>query len=511
VNHHLFFADLAVKASMARGGGPGGRAGALPVYDAVIFDEAHQLEDIATDFFGTRISRSRVDVMLRDADRAFVASGLSDKLLSKGEGSALTGIVAEASAALFGALTQLAVAGGDGGSSSRGAGSDRRRGDPYPEGKVTLARDVWSGPLLAAYHRLDTALEALEGYAEANAVDEAVELVSERARQLREDAARIVDPSANQITWVEVRARSVVIGASPVDLGRMLRDRVFNRIAGVVMTSATLATRSTPRPAAVAAGDEDEGERRPPAPAPMPSPGADFRFFRSRMGLDGPCDVPIDELEVASPFDFETRALLYTPSDLPDASDSRFVERAAARIAALIGVTGGGAFVLCTSVRSMRALAQRLRGELRTPPLLQGESPKGALLSRFRAKKDAVLVATMSFWEGVDVPGEALRLVIIDKIPFAVPNDPIVAARCAALEEAGENPFLAYSVPQAAITLKQGFGRLIRTRTDRGIVAILDRRISTRGYGRTLLESLPPAPRTAALEDVKSFWARVGG
>jgi ATP-dependent DNA helicase DinG len=503
VNHHLFFADLAVKASMGKAGAP--RAGALPVYDAVIFDEAHQLEDIATDFFGTRISRSRVDAMLRDADRAFVSSGLSDRLLSKGEGTAISGIVAEASEVMFGLLVQLA-AGGGASASSRDPG-DRRRGEPgQPEGKVTLARDVWSGALLGAYHRLDTALEALEGYAEANAVDEAVDLVSQRARQLREDAARIVDPAANQVTWVEARPRSVVIGASPVDLGRMLRERVFNRIGGIVMTSATLATRGAVRAAPpVSPGDDAESERAVPPPA-----GADFRFFRSRMGLDGACDVPIDELEVASPFDHETRALLYTPSDLPDTNDARFVERAAARVAELVGITGGGAFVLCTSVRSMRALAHKLRGQLATPPLLQGDSPKGALLSRFRAAKHAVLVATMSFWEGVDVPGEALRLVIIDKIPFAVPNDPIVAARCAALEEAGENPFMAYSVPQAAITLKQGFGRLLRTRTDRGIVAILDRRISTRGYGRTLLESLPPAPRTSALADVQSFWARVG-
>jgi ATP-dependent DNA helicase DinG len=157
----------------------------------------------------------------------------------------------------------------------------------------------------------------------------------------------------------------------------------------------------------------------------------------------------------------------------------------------------------------MRALCAALRGRTPLPPLLQGDAPKLMLLRRFRAEKNAVLVATMSFWEGVDVPGDALRLVVIDKIPFSVPTDPVVAARTAAIEAAGHNPFTAYSVPQAAITLKQGFGRLIRSRGDRGIVAILDRRIRTRGYGKTLLDSLPPARRTDELAAVAAFWAEI--
>ena len=159
----------------------------------------------------------------------------------------------------------------------------------------------------------------------------------------------------------------------------------------------------------------------------------------------------------------------------------------------------------------MRAFAAALRGKTPQPPMVQGDAPKQMLLSRFRAARSAVLVATMSFWEGVDVPGDALRLVVIDKLPFAVPSDPVVAARCRALEEEGQNPFLAYSVPEAAITLKQGFGRLIRTRTDRGIVAILDRRLRTRGYGSTLLAALPPARRTEKLSEVAAFWAGVRG
>lgn len=310
-------------------------------------------------------------------------------------------------------------------------------------------------------------------------MNEAVRLVASRASVLRDDLGKIVDPATNRITWLEARQRSVVIGASPVDLGQVFREQVFERIGGVVLTSATLTT----------------GGAR------------DFGFLRSRMGLDEGDAIEIEELAVASPFDHASASLLYLPKDLPEASDRDFIDRATDRVAELVAITGGGAFVLCTSVRSMRALARALRGRTPHPPLCQGEGPKSALLARFRASGDAVLVATMSFWEGVDVPGDALRLVVIDKIPFSVPTDPVVVARCAAIEAAGQNPFTAYSVPQAAITLKQGFGRLLRARTDRGVVAILDRRVTTRGYGRTLLASLPPSPRTQALEDVRAFWA----
>jgi ATP-dependent DNA helicase DinG len=229
--------------------------------------------------------------------------------------------------------------------------------------------------------------------------------------------------------------------------------------------------------------------------------------LRSRVGLSDADDLGIEEVSLPSPFDFERRSLLYTPRDLPEASDREFIQRAADRVGDLLGITGGGAFVLCTSLRAMRGLADAIRARWAAPPLVQGDAPKGALLRRFREDGHAVLVATMSFWEGVDVPGDALRLVVIEKIPFAVPTEPVVAARCAAIEAAGGNPFVHYSVPQAAITLKQGFGRLLRTHKDHGVVAILDRRLRTKGYGRTLLGGLPPARRTEHLDDVRAFWA----
>jgi ATP-dependent DNA helicase DinG len=466
VNHALFFADLAVKIAAAERGFAG--AGALPAYDAVIFDEAHELESAATDFFGVRISGARVAALLRDADRAFVSAGLADRLRAKGEGTALTGLVREASDAFFAELASVAV--GDG------------------EGRATLGPDTWMGILLDTYHRLDTSLEALAGYALANAKDEAVRMVAGRATELRGAAARIVDPTRNQVTWVEVRARTVSVGASPIDLADLLRARVFEPIGSVVLTSATLTT---------ATGSVGG------------SGGSGFRYLRSRMGLDEHVTVPVDELEVPSPFDYPRAALLYTPRDLPEVADAAFVARAAERVLELHAITGGGAFVLCTSNRAMHAFAAILRATLPRPPLVQGDAPKQMLLRRFRADGHAVLVATMSFWEGVDVPGHALRLVVIDRLPFSVPTDPVVAARCRAIEDQGGNPFLAYTVPEAAITLKQGFGRLIRTKTDHGIVAILDRRVRTRGYGASLLSVLPPARRTDKLADVQAFWAKI--
>jgi len=227
-----------------------------------------------------------------------------------------------------------------------------------------------------------------------------------------------------------------------------------------------------------------------------------FHFAKARLGA--PPDV--DELVVASPFDFASRAALYVAGDMPDPGDPAFDAAAADRVAELLKITGGGAFVLCTSNRAMKSIHGRLAGRTDLPLLVQGERPKHVLLSRFRSSGSAVLVATMSFWEGVDVPGWALRLVVLDKIPFAPPNDPVVAARCARIDKEGGSGFAQYSVPTAAMTLKQGFGRLIRSQRDAGIVAILDSRIARRGYGRMLLASLPPALRVRDLSQLETFW-----
>jgi ATP-dependent DNA helicase DinG len=470
VNHHLFFADLAL-----RRGRSGEYASAIPPYDVVVFDEAHQIEEIATDFFGVRVSSSRVDALVRDAKRAFVGAKLTS-VLGTGDSRPLLDGVALTSARFFGAL---AASGGSGGSAM-----DARR--------ILSERDL-SGDVRAAHVELDSALDGLWAYALANDRHEAVSIIARRSRELRTDLRGVLSGStANDegevsasVAWLDLRERSVSLGASPVELGPTLRDALFDRVPGVVCTSATLATGASSAPGA--------------------SSDASFHFVRSRLGA--PPDAR--ELIVPSPFDIPARSALYLPRDLPEPSDPAFEAAATERIIELVAVTGGGAFVLCTSTRAMKGFHRALRSRITQPILVQGEAPKHLLLSRFRASGHAVLIATMSFWEGVDVPGHALRLVILDKIPFAVPSEPVVAARCAQIEREGGNPFVEYSVPVAAITLKQGFGRLLRTKKDAGIVALLDKRAVTKGYGKRLLASLPPATRVQGLDEVRAFWARI--
>ena len=490
VNHHLFFADLALRATSSE---RGWAAGALPPYDAVILDEAHQIEEVATSFFGVSVSKARVESMLRDAERAFVGAGLGDPVFGRGEGAALTAVVHEAATIFFEAIANVArAAGGDGG------------------GRALLPPDAWTSDVADAWGRLDETLEALAGYAKAGAKDEPMRLVASRATALRESAAKVLDPAANQVTWVEVTARNVAIGASPIGIGGVLRAHLFERAHAVILTSATLTTanRAAPsRPPASRDATNQEGSSRDASS--RDAMNGSFAFVRSRLGLDDSLSVPIEEATVPSPFDYAGSSILYVPDDLPEPSEEGFLDAAAERAADLVRITGGGAFVLCTSVRAMRALSRRIGGLLKRPIMVQGDAPKGAILSRFRAQNDGVLVATMSFWEGVDVPGDALRLVVIDKLPFAVPTDPVVAARAKAIEAAGRSPFTEYFVPHAAITLKQGFGRLIRTQRDRGIVALLDRRVRTKGYGRLLSGSLPPARRVGTLDEVRTGWAAI--
>ncbi len=326
--------------------------------------------------------------MLRDADRAFVAAGLADKLLARGEATKLSSVVHAAADQFFDHLARLA-----------GMAMDR----------VTLSREVWSGELLAAYHGLDSTLEALASYAELHGKQEAIKLAGQRAGQLRDDLARIVDPGKNQVTWVEVRSRSVAVGASPIDLGSLFRDRVFERVGAVVLTSATL------------------------------TGGGGFKYLRSRMGLDEAARCPSTSSPCPRPSTTRARRCSTRRAICPRSPTPRSRERRRARRRAHRHHRG----------RRLRPLhlepidAGHRRGAARedaAPAARPGDAPKLMLLRRFRADRNAVLVATMSFWEGVDVPGEALRLVIIDRIPFAVPSDPVVAARSAALEAAGKNP-----------------------------------------------------------------------
>lgn len=440
VNHHLFFADLALRDG-ARG------SSVIPNYDAVIFDEAHMIEDVATDFFGVSVSTNKIEVLMRDAQRAFAAAHLS------GPYERLVSAVGLTASRFFDTLPRP------------------RTGE---SGRVPLPSETFVVRLQEPMFALDNALDALASYAKSRiAESEAVAQIARRAEQIRDEVALIAEGGpGDQVTWTLARGRSTSIGSSPVEVGALLRERLFLRGGACVLTSASLAT------------------------------NASFDYVRARLGID----YGAQETCLASPFDYAEQAALYLPKGVGDPRDLAFTERACAEIEALVKLTRGGAFVLCTSNRALRELSSRTRDKLGCSVLVQGEAPNAALLDAFRADGNAVLFGTAGFWQGVDVPGSALRLVIIDKLPFDVPSDPLVSARCHRLKERGEEPFMRYLVPAAALTLKQGFGRLIRSRADRGIVAILDQRVTTKGYGKVFLRSLPNARRCDTLAELQAFF-----
>ncbi len=431
-------------ADLATRGPHGG--GVLPDYDVVIFDEAHGIEDVATLFFGVQLSTSQVERLVRDATRTL------ESLKDSAAAGRLGGALLNAAGEFFDAVP-------------RGSGL----------GRSELSPEHFRGDMLHKVYALDDALEALESHCRLQVAEsESAAQMARRAASLRDDLMVVVEAGeGRRVAWAETRGRSSMIGASPTDVSEILREELFAKTASVVLTSATLST------------------------------AGDFNFIKKRLGVD----FEVSEEQLPSPFEYAEQAALYLGGHLPDPRATDFLDAAEQEVLSLIEITGGGAFVLCTSFRVMKALAMRCRPELKHPVLVQGEAPKGALLDLFRSMGDAVLFATASFWEGVDVPGEALRLVIMDKLPFEVPTDPLVAARCKGVEEKGENAFMKYLVPSAALTLKQGFGRLIRSGRDRGIVAILDSRIVKKGYGRVFLKSLPDASRCYSLDEVRAFWA----
>ena len=442
-----------------------------------------------------RISRQRLDRLLANAERTLRAAGALDPLF--GGDAALRSVSAmKVSAdAFFHALSDA-------------AGKDER---------ITLERDIFSGEVASAWHALDSALEGLSAATEsargrlaapslrgprpASSLPEALELSARRSEDARAALSQVVEGGAGRVTYLERAGQNISLASSPVDLSTLFRERIFETVPAVVLTSATLST-ANPRPSSPPDEDAETAE-------PAREPASAFGYFRARYGvLDFRIDVT--ELVVPSPFDFEQNALLYTPRDLPAPNAPSFGERAAERIAELCEITGGGAFVLTTSHRMLQQLSRLMPAKLAGKRLLvQGSRPKAALLQAFRADGNAVLLATQSFWEGVDVPGHALRLVVLEKIPFSVPTDPVMVARGRELEAAGESPFMKLSVPAAAIALKQGFGRLIRTQRDVGIVALLDERVHRRGYGKLILSALPGAKRSESLDEVRAFWRGV--
>lgn len=447
VNHHLFFADLALREKWPD-------VQLLPAYEAVIFDEAHQLEDIATDYFGVGVSSLRLMALVRDVTRAVAQGNAPEKL---GATNAHVDLRAEQ---LFEAL--------------------RRR---VKAERAAVDGATWSGEPERSAHALDVALEELEaafGSARGGELedggDEAAAL-KRRARAIRDDLALLVEGAQKHdrrhVYWAETRGRTVLLHASPVDISAIFRERLLGTVETAIFTSATLTA------------------------------GGSFEFVRARLGLESAM-----EERLASPFDFARQALLYVPKDLPEPADPAFVDAAAARMLELTAITDGRAFLLFTSHRMMQRVHALLAPRLLQKVLLQGDKPKHLLVEEFK-RRPSVLFATASFWEGVDVVGDALSLVVIDKMPFAPPDDPLVAARAGLLADEGQDPFVHYHVPRAALALAQGFGRLIRHRGDRGIVALLDKRAIVKPYGRRVLAGLPAdCPRTQRLDEVRDFWAR---
>ena len=459
VNHHLFFADLALRSSSAGDAG----AAVLPRYDAVVFDEAHAIEEVATEHFGVQVSSFRVGELARDALKALQgrpqlleAAGLATRLAREGRD-------------FFDAALEAAQ-----------AGQSAPAKSPPESARWPLLPGALQ-PAEAERLKLAELIRALGASLSGSGEDE-LALLERRCLGLRADLELFSEsrssPGDDVIHWAESRAGHLLLHASPIEVAGLLQEKLYDRIGPVVFTSATLAV------------------------------GGRLDYFSRRVGLaddSGPL-FPLATEVLASPFDYQSNAALYLPGAMPDPQDPGFPDAVARELRALLPITGGRAFVLFTSLRNMRAVHALLADELPWQVLLQGEAPKAQLLKRFR-QTPSVLFASQSFWEGVDVPGEGLSLVVIDKLPFASPGEPIVAARIERLRADGEDAFYGYQVPQAALALKQGFGRLIRSATDRGIVAVLDGRMTRKAYGRLFVASLPRCRVLRSAQEASQFWS----
>ena len=437
VNHHLFFADLAIRQDDF--------GSILPEYSAVVFDEAHEIEDVASDYFGRQISSYRFDELARDTESMLRVLRIDAVPLRRDLAR-----VRERGRSFFETFPER-----EGrfpfGPAERRAFLDSHR-EAYDE-------------LSAAIKRVETGLSALSPKPE-----EVITLARRAAESRRELAFLLESEEKSYVYWYERRGRGVFLAATPIDVSQILREQLFERFDTVVLTSATVAVAGR------------------------------FDYLKQRLGV-----LPAKEVVLPPEFDFHQQALLYIPKSMPDVRHTSFSASAAEEIARLLEISRGRAFCLFTSYAQMRDVYERVSAKVPFPLLLQGTAPRSILLDRFRSTPNAVLFATASFWQGVDVPGSQLSCVIIDKLPFAVPSDPIVAARVRALQEDGRNAFAEFQIPEAVLALKQGFGRLIRTKTDRGILAILDNRIQRMQYGKIFLESLPDYKNTQDLTEVARF------
>ncbi len=423
VNHALYLADVALR-------GRADGAGILPEHDAVVFDEAHRLEEAAATWFGGRVSLARLRLLARDAERACREQSAAAPLGALADIDRLGMLV----------LGEL---------------------EP-PAGRVRLTAGALA-PVLDAILALAAALGDLSrGLA---GISDDADAVARRALVVAEDLeACLTLDDPDRVSWAEPSA----LAWAPVDVSEILRDELWERPITAILVSATL----------------------------------EPTLVRRRLGLEG-----VQQIEVASPYDYRSQSLLYAPVDLPEPRALGADDRLAEEVEALCRISRGRALVLTTSYRGLDALVERVAARLPYPVLCQGDAPRERLLERFRDEVESVLFATATFWQGVDVGGESLSLVIIDKLPFAAPGDPLVEGRCERIARDGGDWFADYALPTAVLQLRQGFGRLIRSHDDRGVVAILDPRIRTRAYGRRFLAALPPCPVVSELSGVAEFFA----
>ena len=443
VNHHLLCADAAVRQSAY--------GEVIPSCACTVIDEAHQLEDVATHYFGVAVSNYRLEELVRDGHRVLDA----DETASPADADDLRRgleLTRERARMFVAALQQMAAPG------------DRLR--------VTAERLAPAAD--PAAHLAGGLAELEQSCRQIRDASEDLLALARRAGELR-DQLRFLLAAADDdfVYFLERRdARGVFLRASPIDVSGVVSELILARANGTILTSATMTVDDT------------------------------FDYLRGRLGVRD-----AHELRLPSEFDFARQAVLFLPRGMPDPRSGGFTAAVAHELAGLLRITAGRAFVLFTSYANLRDVRERLAETLPYPLLVQGSAPRTVLLREFRSTPHAVLLATSSFWQGVDVAGEALSCVVIDKLPFASPADPITAARMEAVEARGGNAFADYQVPLAILTLLQGLGRLIRHRTDRGVLALFDARVRTRGYGRRFLSSLPPAPITQDLDDVRRFLA----
>ncbi len=436
VNHHLFFADLALREEDF--------GSIIPEYAAVIFDEAHEIEDIAGQYFGVSVSSHQLHDLTRDVAalaRVKKFGGVElDEILN------VAGQAADMFFVLFG----------------------------MSEGRTGFREhEAFREKYEEQYHNFLRAIEliGLQLQSIKNAPEE-VNPLYRRSREYSEKLRFWMEMAEKSfVYWIERRGRGLFLQATPIDVSSHLRQKLFSTVHSVILTSATLAV------------------------------AGKFEFTETRLGLKNARTLIVD-----GQFDYQKQALLYVPQHLPDPRSPVFFRAAAEEIVKILNHSRGRAFVLFTSYQQMRMVHDLVSMEIEYPTLLQGTGPRSALLEEFRGTPNCVLFATSSFWQGVDVQGEQLSCVIIDKLPFAVPSDPVVEARVTSIRQEGGNPFYDYQIPQAALALKQGFGRLIRSRSDRGVLVMLDNRITKQRYGQVFFDSLPDYAFTTEIEDVEKFF-----